>query len=128
MRSLNAKLCRAGALALVLAGASCVGAQTTQQTPRPTPGAQLPLPGGGNEEEPQDPIQRKVLHDAGKKRNEERQQQLTADANRLLALAQELKAEVDKSSKDTLSIDVVKKADEIEKLAKSVKEKMKGTP
>lgn len=73
-------------------------------------------------------MQRKVLHDAGKKRNEERQQQLKADASRLLALAQELKAEVDKSSKDTLSVDVVKKADEIEKLAKSVKEKMKGTP
>lgn len=130
MRSLNGKLCRARTLAicLVLAAVPCGGAQNTQQTPRPTPGAQLPLPGGGNEDEPQDPMQRKVLHDAGKKRNEERQQQLKADASRLLALAQELKAEVDKSSKDTLSVDVVKKADEIEKLAKSVKEKMKGTP
>jgi hypothetical protein len=33
---------------------------------------------------------------------------------------------VDKSTKDTLSLDVVKKADEIEKLAHSVKEKMKN--
>jgi hypothetical protein len=33
---------------------------------------------------------------------------------------------VDKSNEHTLSLDVVKKADEIEKLAKSVKEKMKG--
>ena len=40
-----------------------------------------------------------------------------------MALA--LKAEVDKTTKDTLSLNVIKKADEIEKLAKSVKEKMK---
>jgi hypothetical protein len=34
---------------------------------------------------------------------------------------------VDKSNEHTLSLDVVKKADEIEKLAKSVKEKMRGS-
>ena len=39
----------------------------------------------------------------------------------------ELKSQVDKSNKDTLSLDVVRKADEIEKLARSVKEKMKGS-
>jgi hypothetical protein len=33
---------------------------------------------------------------------------------------------VDKSSENTLSMDVVKKAEEIEKLAHSVKEKMKA--
>jgi hypothetical protein len=33
---------------------------------------------------------------------------------------------VDKSDKNTLSLDVVRKADEIEKLAHSVKERMKG--
>jgi hypothetical protein len=37
-----------------------------------------------------------------------------------------LKAQVDKSTKDTLSVDVIKKAEEIEKLAHSVKERMKG--
>ena len=41
---------------------------------------------------------------------------------RLLKLATELKAEVDKSSKDTLSVSVIRKAEEIEKLARSVKE------
>ena len=44
-----------------------------------------------------------------------------------MALANELKSQVDKSNKDTLSLDVVRKADEIEKLAHSVKEKMKGS-
>jgi hypothetical protein len=51
---------------------------------------------------------------------------LVADTDRLLVLATDLKARVDKSTKDTLSLDVIKKADEIEKLAHSVKERMKG--
>lgn len=62
-----------------------------------------------------------------KLRNLERQKKLQEDTEKLLSLANELKADVDKSTKDTLSLDVVRKADEIEKLAHSVKEKMKGT-
>ncbi len=59
-------------------------------------------------------------------RNTDRQKRLVADTDKLLALATDLKAQVDKSTKDTLSVDVIKKADEIEKLAHSVKERMKG--
>jgi hypothetical protein len=59
--------------------------------------------------------------------NASRQKQLVFDTQRLVALANELKIAVDKSNKDTLSIDVIRKADEIEKLAHSVKEKMKGS-
>jgi len=33
---------------------------------------------------------------------------------------------VDKANENTLSVDVIRKAEEIEKLAHSVKEKMKG--
>lgn len=62
-----------------------------------------------------------------KLRNVERQKQLVADTQRLLSLANELKTDVDKSTKDTLSLDVIRKADEIEKLAHTVKEKMRGT-
>jgi hypothetical protein len=61
-----------------------------------------------------------------KARNADRQKRLVADTDKLLALATDLKEQVDKSSKDTLSLDVIKKADEIEKLAHSVKERMKG--
>lgn len=60
-------------------------------------------------------------------RNVERQKQLVADTQKLLDLANQLKADVDKSTKDTMSLDVIRKADEIEKLAHNVKEKMKGT-
>jgi hypothetical protein len=43
----------------------------------------------------------------------------------LLKLATELKAEVDKTTKDTLSLSVIRKADEIEKMAHGVKEMRK---
>ncbi len=59
--------------------------------------------------------------------NAERKKQIADDTARLLKLANDLKAEVDKTSKDTLSLTVIRKADEIEKLAHAVKEKMKLT-
>jgi hypothetical protein len=57
--------------------------------------------------------------------NAERKRQINADSARLLKLATDLKTEVDKTGKDTLSLGVIRKADEIEKLAHDVKEKMK---
>ena len=59
--------------------------------------------------------------------NAERKRQLADESAKLLKLATDLKVEVDKTSKDTLSINVIRKADEIEKLAHDVKEKMKLT-
>jgi hypothetical protein len=59
--------------------------------------------------------------------NLERKKQITDDSARLLKLANDLKAEVDKTNKDTLSLSVIRKADEIERLAHNVKEKMKLT-
>ena len=59
--------------------------------------------------------------------NTERKRQISEDSTRLLKLATDLKTEVDKTSKDTLSLGVIRKADEIERLAHTVKEKMKLT-
>ena len=56
-----------------------------------------------------------------------RHKEMSADTEKLLTLANELKAAMDKTDKDTLSLDVVKKAEQIEKLAKSVKQKMKAS-
>ena len=55
----------------------------------------------------------------------ERQKKLAADTDKLLALAMDLKKQVDKTNKDVLSVEVVKKADEIEKLARSMKNETK---
>ncbi len=57
--------------------------------------------------------------------NAERKKQIGDDSAKLLKLATDLKAEVDKTDKDTLSVNVIRKADEIERLAHMVKEKMK---
>jgi hypothetical protein len=59
--------------------------------------------------------------------NAERKKQIAEDSAKLLKLATDLKTEVDKTNKDTLSLNVIRKADEIEKLAHDVKEKMKLT-
>ena len=61
-----------------------------------------------------------------KKANEQRQADLKRDTEKLFRLSTELKEYVDKSNENVLSLDVIKKADEIEKLAHSVKTKMRG--
>lgn len=68
----------------------------------------------------------RIERDMAKKANQLRQVQLQRDAATLLKLATELKQYVDKTNEYTLSLEVVKKSEEIEKLAHSVKEKMKA--
>ncbi len=88
------------------------------QFPQPSPLQQKP----GREDESRIQMEK----DMAKKANQERQANLKRDTEKLLKLAAELKESVDKTSESTLSVDVVKKAEEIEKLAHSVKDKMKG--
>ncbi len=58
----------------------------------------------------------------------ERRRQIADESARLLKLATDLKAEVDKTTKDTLSLEVIRKADAIERFAHDVKEKKKLPP
>ena len=91
-----------------------------QNPPSPSrPNLSLP---GTDEEEARD----RLTRDMAKKAAKERAAALKADTDKLLKLSVELKQYVDKSDENVLSLDVIKKAEEIEKLAKSVKEKMKG--
>jgi len=62
-----------------------------------------------------------------KKANGQRQAELKRDTEKLLKLSTELKEYVEMSNENVLSLDVIKKAEEIEKLAHSVKTKMKGS-
>jgi len=55
----------------------------------------------------------------------ERKKQIADESTKLLAMAVALKAEVDKTNKDMLSVAVIRKADEIEKMAHNVRERMK---
>jgi spore coat polysaccharide biosynthesis protein SpsF (cytidylyltransferase family) len=65
--------------------------------------------------------------DMAKKANQQRQAELKRDTDKLYRLANELKQYVDKTNENVLSLEVLKKAEEIEKLAHSVKDKMKGS-
>jgi hypothetical protein len=68
----------------------------------------------------------KAEAEMAKKANQKRQLDLQRDTEKLVSLANELKQYVDRSNKNILSVDVIRKAEEIEKLAHSVKEKMRG--
>ena len=82
------------------------------------PGIQQPAP--------EDEARARLEKDMAKKANQERQADLRRDADKLFKLATELKQYVDKTNENVLSLEVLKKAEEIEKLAHSVKSKMKG--
>ena len=54
-----------------------------------------------------------------------KQRKFDKDSAELLHLVQELKVEVEKAGANTLSLAALRKADEIQKLAKDLKERMK---
>ena len=105
-------------LFFVLIVPSVVKAQTSGQSPDP-----------GRDQIPQAPLEtdemRKWKKDATKKANKARQAEIQGDTEKLFKLATELKDYVGKTDEHILSLDVIKKAEEIEKLAHDVKEKMK---
>jgi len=67
-----------------------------------------------------------MREELARKAEKERTEQLKVDTDKLLKLSVELKSYVDKTDTNVLSLDVMKKAEEIEKLAKSVHDKMRG--
>ena len=95
-------------------------------------GGQIPAqppPAGGNlspSSPEEEETRARLTREMAKKANEERHVALKNDTDKLLRLAVDLKAYVDKSNEHILSVDVVKKAEEIEKLAHSVKDKVEA--
>jgi hypothetical protein len=69
-----------------------------------------------------------VALDQAKEENElraQRQKQLVAESDKLLELSADLKKQIDNSAPDRLSIDSVKEAAEIEKLAHKLHQQLK---
>jgi hypothetical protein len=56
----------------------------------------------------------------------DRQKRLIADSDKLLALATQLHADLARTDKNMLSVDVVRRAEAIERLARSVKDRERG--
>lgn len=73
-----------------------------------------------------DPMHAHIDEERVKAMNDDRHKRLSADVDRLLALTNELKSSVDKANKDELSVEVIRKAQEIEKLAHDVQSRMKN--
>jgi len=94
-----------------------------QQTTQPPPPPHI---GDLNPPADEDEARARITRDMEKKAAKARAAALKADTDRLLKLSVELKDYVDKADENVLSLDVIKKAEEIEKLAKSVKDKMRG--
>lgn len=70
------------------------------------------------------PVKQTRLQKAAAAHND-RRKQISDESTQLLAMAVALKAEVDKTNKDVLSVNVIRKADEIQRLARTVKERIK---
>ena len=78
-----------------------------------------------------DANRRVVVDDSAEVRQAEmlrvqRQKQLISDSDKLLKLATDLKQQIDSTPAETLSADSVKKAAEIEKLAHSLRQRLKN--
>jgi hypothetical protein len=107
-------------IALLLLG--LVLCSVVQGTPQQRPSLpNLPAP-----DNPTPSVPPQMQRDMDKKANEQRQADLKRDTEKLLKLSTELKEYVDKSNENVLSLDVIRKAEEIEKLAHNVKIKMRG--
>jgi hypothetical protein len=59
-------------------------------------------------------------------RQKKRFEDMKRDSQKLLELATQLKQYVDRTGENTLSLEVMRKAEEMEKLARRVKENMRG--
>jgi hypothetical protein len=109
-------------LAAFLFGAISLAAaqQPAQSSAAPSPAAQPPAA--------QAPAARAATPDSAKPAPPQtpQQKQLAEDTAKLLVLANQLKAELDKSNMDTLSLGVIRKAEQVEKLAHKVRDEMKG--
>jgi len=103
-----------------LSGTKVQAQQRSSAAAGPPEGTMGPIMSLGVRQQAENQIQQQAAVNAA------RHAQLTADTARMVALANELKAATEKTSKDTLSLDVVKKAEEIEKLAHQMKNKMKN--
>ena len=101
------------------------GAGQFGQAPAPTQGPGRPQPPGGgvNEPSPFGGINSAKMEHL---REDERRKRMLADTAKLVALSNELNAEVEKTTRDELSVEVVRKAAEIEKLAHDVRERMRS--
>jgi hypothetical protein len=108
-------------------GTSMPPIQQAPSSPRsnfPSMGGMGPMNAGDPSGTP-DVLSSRVAEQQARSRNSERQKRLELDTDKLVGLVNELKQQVE-DEKKLSPADVSKRAEEIEKLARSVKDRMKG--
>ena len=100
--------------------------------PKPHTQSNQTIPGTDETGSPQQVSpEQKIMDDIQRKQIKERAVQrfasLKKDTDQLLQLATELKSEVDKASPQMLSVNVIKKTEQIEDLSKKIRKKMTTT-
>lgn len=128
------QLSRRSAVGLVMmqavAAATVARAGGQQQKPIgtiPQPASMPDISGShGGEDSAAGPLHERMRMTAEKAHNEDRRKRMLADTEKLLALSTELKVYIEKTNRDELSLDVIRKAQEIEKLAHDVQQRMKN--
>lgn len=118
-----------GSLALMLGVATprahTVAAQMTQSAPsQPQNHPLTPLDDSGSALDAA--TKEHMEEQRAKMQADDRQKHLQADTARLVELSNQLKDEVNKAGKYETSVTAIRKAEEIEKLAHSVRERMKN--
>lgn len=134
MRKRTMKIGVVVALALGAAAGAGFRAGSTQpvwaqvSTPGASPGTGTPAPPIGAERlpEPDDPYAGRMKREQAIAQQDDRRKKMVLDADRLLQLATDLKIEVDKSTRNETSVSAYNKADQIERLAHDVKQRLKN--
>jgi hypothetical protein len=67
-----------------------------------------------------------IQRDLQLQRQKKRYEEMKRDSQKLLQIATELKQYVDRSGENILSVDVLRKAEEMEKLSRQIKNNMRG--
>jgi hypothetical protein len=111
-------MARSAKTATLIWGLALAIASATAQMP--------PAPHSGAPVTEQDEAEREIQHKLRVAREKQRVEEMRRDSQRLVELSRELKQYVDKAGEHVLSMEVIRKADELEKLARKVKENMRG--
>jgi hypothetical protein len=117
----------AACLSAVLMATPSVGAAKAQQS-QTIPGTKppgLPPIDGDRPDNSNDPMAAQQKASRARALADDRQKHIVDETAKLLQLATELKTAVDQSNKNELPLDVIRKADDIEKLAHDVKQRMR---
>ncbi len=109
-----------------VAGGRAHAQMAPAQDPFNHPPAQRKSPLSPGPDEPPDPFEQRNQANLRKAQEVERHKRMVEDAEKLSALAEEIKTAVNKTSRDEFSMDVLRKLAQMDKLTKDIRERMRN--